>query len=177
MCRFGCCKSFVTSLFPYTYCSLNQFSFCRLLLLILGLLRSNVSLNFRMVLFLYTFQLNADFITMRNNKKSFSFLCLSILVLYPNYSNYCAQFLFSVSSISMRNVALIELILNVLHASSTNKFQRKTMNSGIFVGSTIIGIIFKMRFVEFVRVNFDTQLIAIETVPRFWSLISIIDYY
>lgn len=175
MCRFGCCRSIVTSLFPYTYCSLNQFSFCRLLRLILSLLCSNVSLNFRMVLFLYsdTFQIIADFITMRNKKKVFLRFCVfQFLNCIQTIPITAHNFFFLSSQSSMRNVALIELILNVLHASSSNKFQRKTMNSGIFVGSTIIGIIFKMRFVEFVRVNFDTQLIAIETVPRSWSLIS-----
>lgn len=67
-------------------------------------------------------------------------------------------------------MSLIELILNVPHAPLTNKLRRETMNSAIFFGSTITGIIFEMRFVKFVRVNFDTQLIVIEAVPLSLSL-------
>lgn len=141
--QIGCCQSASSHhCFTNVYCSLNQFSFvdCYFLFKSIGLV--NVSLNFRMVLFLFsdTFHLIADFIItkgkMRKKKKSFvvfvsfTFCIQTIPITAHNYF-----FSLSLSSISMRNVVLIELILNVLHAPFANNFRRKTMNSCIFLGS------------------------------------------
>lgn len=77
---------------------------------------------------------------------SIYFLCIVHKLFQLLRNNY---FLFRFESWNLSNTkcrALIELIfMDVMHtrASSTNKFPRKTMKFGIFLGSgTIIGIIF-----------------------------------
>lgn len=182
MCQIDMCyHSRLTSLFHHsntrTYCC--SWSIFFFLFQVYG--RSNVSLIFRMLLFLRTptFHLAADFIIILqkekcDTKKVFvGFVSFKQFVLNPNYSNYCAQFRLPFA-IPIRTVALIESILWVLHARLLTSFVEKQWIRLFFRAQQLRALCVRWDLLN-LYVSTLTQLIVIEAVSCSWSLSSIIE--
>lgn len=116
-----------------------------------------------MLLFLYTrtctFHLIARFYCytrgkMRNKKSFHRFYVFYFLYCVQTIPITAPQFLFPLNLDAICGIDWINFASTA--RASTNNFRRKTMDSCIFLGSTIMGITFKMRFVVFVRVSFGT---------------------